>query len=74
MSMNMSMNISMSMNMKMNMSMSMNKSMNVCMNKSMNVSMNNLGRSEKPKSWKSKNRQADYLPRHSPDVRTVFKI
>ena len=33
-----------------------------------------LGRSEKPKSWKSKNGQADYLPRHSPDVRTVFEI
>ena len=33
-----------------------------------------LGRSEKPKSWKTKNGQADYLPRHSPDVRTVFEI
>ena len=33
-----------------------------------------LGWSEKPKSWKSKNGQADYLPRHSPDVRTVFEI
>ena len=33
-----------------------------------------LGRGEKPKSWKSKNGQADYLPRHSPDVRTVFEI
>ena len=33
-----------------------------------------LGWSEKPKSWKSKNVQADYLPRHSPDVRTVFEI
>ena len=33
-----------------------------------------IGRSEKPKSWKSKNGQADYLPRHSPDVRTVFEI
>ena len=33
-----------------------------------------IGRSEKPKSWKSKNRQADYLPRHSPNVRTVFEI
>ena len=32
----------------------------------------NLGQSEKPKSWKSKNGQADYLPRQSPDVRTVF--
>ena len=36
--------------------------------------LNNLGRSAKPKSWKSKNGQADYLPRHSPDVRTVFEI
>ena len=33
-----------------------------------------VGWSEKPKSWKSKNVQADYLPRHSPDVRTVFEI
>ena len=33
-----------------------------------------VGRSEKTKSWKSKNGQADYLPRHSPDVRTVFEI
>ena len=33
-----------------------------------------VGRSEKPLSWKSKNGQADYLPRHSPDVRTVFEI
>ena len=33
-----------------------------------------VGWSEKPKSWKSKNGQADYLPRHSPDVRTVFEI
>ena len=33
-----------------------------------------LGWSEKPKSLKSKNGQADYLPRHSPDVRTVFEI
>ena len=33
-----------------------------------------IGRSEKPKSWKSKNEQADNLPRHSPDVRTVFEI
>ena len=33
-----------------------------------------LGRSEKTKSWKSRNGQADYLPRHSPDVRTVFEI
>ena len=33
-----------------------------------------VGRSEKPKSWKNKNGQADYLPRHSPDVRTVFEI
>ena len=33
-----------------------------------------VGWSEKPKSWKSKNVQADYLSRHSPDVRTVFKI
>ena len=33
-----------------------------------------IGWSEKPKSLKSKNGQADYLPRHSPDVRTVFEI
>ena len=33
-----------------------------------------IGRSEKPKSWKSKNGQADYLPRHSLDARTVFEI
>ena len=33
-----------------------------------------LGWSEKPKSLKSKNEQADYLPRHSPDVRSVFEI
>ena len=33
-----------------------------------------LGWSEKPKSLKSKNGQADYLPCHSPDVRTVFEI
>ena len=33
-----------------------------------------VGWSEKPKSWKSKNGQADYWPRHSPDVRTVFEI
>ena len=33
-----------------------------------------IGRSEKTKSWKSKNGQADHLPRHSPDVRTVFEI
>ena len=33
-----------------------------------------IWRSEKPKSWKSKNGQADYLPRHSLDVRTVFEI
>ena len=33
-----------------------------------------LGWSEKPKSLKSKNGQADYLPRHSLDVRTVFEI
>ena len=33
-----------------------------------------LGWSEKPKSLKSKNGQADYLPRHSPNVRTVFEI
>ena len=33
-----------------------------------------IWRSEKPKSWKSKNGQADYLPRHSPNVRRVFKI
>ena len=33
-----------------------------------------IGWSEKPKSWKSKNGQADYLPRHSLDVRTVFEI
>ena len=36
--------------------------------------MHKLGWSEKPKSLKSKNEQADYLPRHSPDVRTVFEI
>ena len=36
--------------------------------------MGNLGRSETPKSWTSKNEQADYLPRHSPDVRAVFEI
>ena len=30
--------------------------------------------SEKPQSLKSKNGQADYLPRHSPDARTVFEI
>ena len=33
-----------------------------------------IGWSEKPKSLKSKNGQADYLPRHSLDVRTVFEI
>ena len=33
-----------------------------------------LGWSEKHKSLKSKNGLADYLPRHSPNVRTVFKI
>ena len=33
-----------------------------------------LGWSEKPKSLKSKNGQTDYLPRHSPDVTTVFEI
>ena len=35
---------------------------------------NILGWSEKHKSLKSKNGQADYLPRHSLDVRTVFEI
>ena len=35
---------------------------------------NILGWSEKHKSLKSKNRQADYLPRHSPDAITVFEI
>ena len=33
-----------------------------------------IGWSEKHKTLKSKNGQADYLPRHSPDVRTVFEI
>ena len=42
--------------------------------KTLTFDMCKLGWSEKPKSWKSKNGQADYLPRHSPDVRTVFEI
>ena len=33
-----------------------------------------VGWSEKHKSLKSKNEQADYWPRHSPNVRTVFEI
>ena len=33
-----------------------------------------IGWSEKHKSLKSKNEQADFLPRHGPDVRTVFEI
>ena len=33
-----------------------------------------LGRSEKHKSWKCQNPRADYIPRHSPDFRTVFGI
>ena len=28
----------------------------------------------KTQKLESKNRKADYLPRHSPDVRTVFEI
>ena len=33
-----------------------------------------VGRSEKHKSWKCQNPRADYIPRHSPDFRTVFGI
>ena len=33
-----------------------------------------LGRSEKHKSLKCQNLRADYIPRHSPDFRTVFGI